>query len=354
MAKPRLFLLEKCVDSVPRCPLDASFVGRLQVRRSRLLTGDGTPPAASPVAVETSWQDLCSSQETSCLDPATLGATQLAAHYRVRAEGPGGTGPWCEPLQTDLPTLLAAVGNSLIDDRTDGTNVVDLTKKEGGPGRPMGPYRPGTRERESLTREVRRPRTARRPLQVSPPPPISPPPSTAAAAAVAAAATVAVDVPGSAATAATVAAADHLHRRAGGSKQLLWGALASPRVARGRRAAAAAALGLGAVWAPAPCGHNGEGRGDADIGGAFHEREIREVDRKLGPSRSRFEGAGGVLRDAGVPHKLGVPEIVHEEVAASWPTRSGVSETREGGEESRCSRRPEENAGAGVDVDTDR
>lgn len=310
---------------------------RLQARRSQPLSGDGASPTSTG-AVESPWEDVCSSQETDCLDPATLGATQIVAHYRVRAEGPGGTGPWCEPLQTDLLALLAA-GDSFTDSPTDGTDAFGLTK-EGEPGRPMGPFRPGAKERESLTREVRRPWTARRPLQMSPPSPVA---AAAAAAAV---------VPRSAATAATVAAADHLHRRAGGSKQLLWGALASPRAARGRRAAAAASLGLGAVWAPAPCGHNGEG-GGAAVDGASDEREIREVGGNLGRSRSRSEGVVGVPRDAGVPHNLAVAEIVREEVAASRPIGNGTPETWEGGEESRCGRGLEGGPGAGAALDTD-
>lgn len=296
---------------------------------------------------------MCSSQETGCLDPSTLGATQqLAVHYRVRAEGPGGTGPWCEPLQTDLLSLVAAAGggDSSTDGLADGGPIdgIDLTPEGGRSGRPMSAFRPGTKERESLTRDVRRPRTARRPLKMSP---SSPVPAAAAAAATAAA------VPGSAATAATaatVAAADYLHRRAGGSKQLLWGALGSPRVARGRRAAAATALGLGAVWAPAPCVHSGVEGGGVDaaapaaatVSGIPGEGKTREVDGKLGRSRSRVEGIGGVPRDAGIPHKLA--KDVSRLLGGGGPLGNDVTGRWGSGEEG-----VEESAGAGVGLDID-
>lgn len=75
------------------------------------------------------------------------------------------------------------------------------------PRQPMDFFRPGTRVRDTLTGEPRRPRTKQRPLRVSPPPP-----SVAA-----------LVLPGAEVTSKTIAAAEHKHRRAGGSNQLLWG-----------------------------------------------------------------------------------------------------------------------------------
>lgn len=162
----------------------------------------------------------------------------------MRGHGPGGSGDWCKPLPVDL--LVA--GESLdVDTAGDGCTisvipkegsvvtmgdkimVVDSSKKYCGRS-PM-PYRAsGSRERDSLTGEVRRAWHARgklmkRPLQMHPP-------SAAVAAAVSGA-------PISAAIHLKYSPSDYRHRRAGGSKQLLWGMLASPRESRMCRAAAA-------------------------------------------------------------------------------------------------------------------
>lgn len=99
---------------------------------------------------------------------------------------------------------------------------------------PMAYTRPGTRERDSLTGEIHQRWINGRPPSMS-----SPTPAVGAA-----------DLrPGSATTAAiamqaaAVAEADHRHRRAGGSRHLLWGALASPRAARGSLVAATTGYG---------------------------------------------------------------------------------------------------------------
>lgn len=170
------------------------------------------------------WKDLCSCLEIGCLDPTTLGVAHIVAEYRVRAEGPGGKGPWSESLPVDIivPAVENAekrVGMSFGGVRGSGSGggggslaVSSVTCASGedegaSPRQPMDFFRPGTRARDPLTGEARRIWTKQKPLQVSPPPP----------------AVAAMVLPGAAVTARTIAAAENKHRRAGGSNQLLWG-----------------------------------------------------------------------------------------------------------------------------------
>lgn len=155
------------------------------------------------------------------MDPATLGVARIIAEYRVRAEGPGGKGPWSESLPVDI--VVPAVENAdkrfgmPFGDVRDGggggsaavssVTCASLEDKGVSPRQPMDFFRPGTGVRDSLTGEARRPRTKQRPLRVSPPPP----------------AVAVLVLPGAVVTARTIAAVEHKHRRAGGSSQLLWG-----------------------------------------------------------------------------------------------------------------------------------
>lgn len=207
---------------------------------------------------------MCSSPEIGCLDPATLGVARVIADYRVRAEGPGGKGPWCEPLRVDLRVPVdddddddynngdtgyffgpptAAAGAAAAGELASGgggsrhisvsgdistitcTAATARGEKEnkgcggsggGGPPsssrpqqQPMGFLRPGTRVRDSLTGEARRLWTKQRPLRVSPPP-----------------ATVAALVrPGAVVTARTLVLSGEQHRpkRVETGHQLFWG-----------------------------------------------------------------------------------------------------------------------------------
>lgn len=167
-----------------------------------------------------SWQDVCSCPEIGGLDPATLGVAHIVADYRVRAEGPGGKGPWCEPLRVDMNVpdddseeifCVSSDCDGGGGDATSGvvSSVTFAAKMDAGSSerRPMGFVRPGARARDPLTGEARRLWTKQRPLRVSPP----------------AAVVATLVLPGAEVTARTIAATEHRHRRAGGSKQLWWG-----------------------------------------------------------------------------------------------------------------------------------
>lgn len=161
--------------------------------------------------------------EIGCLDPTTLGVSHIIAEYRVRAEGPGGKGPWSESLPVDI--VVPAVEKtdqpfSMPSGETRGgggggggsvavSSVTCLSSEDKGtsPRQPMDFFRPGTRVRDPLTGEARRLRTKQRPLRVSPPSP----------------AVAALVLPGAGVTAKTIAVAERKHRCAPGSNQLLWG-----------------------------------------------------------------------------------------------------------------------------------
>ena len=132
----------------------------------------------SPPTVGRSWQDVCSTPGIGCLDPGTLGAAHVVAEYRVRAEGPGGKGPWCEPLRVDLLVPAPDIDSGGGEDRLpandfggasgDGSGAVSSVtcaareERRGAPPsssrQPMEFFRPGTRPRCSLTGDARRPR----------------------------------------------------------------------------------------------------------------------------------------------------------------------------------------------------
>lgn len=160
--------------------------------------------------------------EIGCLDPTTLGVPHIIAEYRVRAEGPGGKGPWSDSLPVDMVVPVVEGADNLFDimpsgDVKDGggggsvavSSVTCVSENKGttSPRQPMNFFRPGTRVRDPLTGEARRLWTKQRPLRVSPPP----------------LAVAALVHPGAVVTAKTIAAAEHKHRRTGGSNQLLWG-----------------------------------------------------------------------------------------------------------------------------------
>lgn len=152
----------------------------------------------------------------------------------MRAQGPGGKGPWSESLPVNIVVPAAedagrrfrapsgdvrgggGGGGGGSDSSVAASSVTYANPEDKGMSpssrRPMGFFRPGTRVRDPLTGEVRRPRSKQRPLHVSPPPP------TVAA----------LVVPGAAVTARTIAAAELKHRRAVGSNQLLWGEAQAP------------------------------------------------------------------------------------------------------------------------------
>lgn len=171
---------------------------------------------------------------------------RVTADYRVRGEGPGGCGPWCKPLPVNLVVTEESLDAASAECTTsvlckEGSTVAtdSLLRRDrtGEPERcPMAYRRSGSTERDSLTGEARRAwgtgKVMGRPLQMRPPSP-----------------SVAAAVSGKSLAAAIsmkAMASDGLHRRAGGSKQLLWGALASPREEQISRAAAAMKRG-GAV-----------------------------------------------------------------------------------------------------------
>lgn len=176
-------------------------------------------PLSSSMA---SWQDVSRvCPDTVCLDPNTLGVAHVVSDYRVRAEGPGGSGPWCEPLPVDL----------LIADELDGTEqLTGASVLADGDSwrRPMATVHPGSRERDSLTGEVRRSRVMRRPFQKCPS-------SSAVAAAVVAKEKWDIHRHG---REVGVGAAGPIGGESGEKKQFFWSALASPRAARGCLAAA--------------------------------------------------------------------------------------------------------------------
>lgn len=171
-------------------------------------------------------------------------------------------------------------------------------------------FRPGTKERDSLTGEVRRPWTARRPLHM--------PQSSPAVAAMV--------LPGATATAVTVAVADYQHRRAGGSQQLLWSALASPRAAHKCRLAATAPPRLRSAWAHT-LGDHREGKSGVDA---------------ADPGSGVGDAVG--YSDADVPHELAL--ILREYMGASSVFVCGTAWPSEGMEGSWCSRKVGEEASA--------
>lgn len=254
------------------------------------------------------WRNVCSCPDTACLDPDTLGVARILADYRVRAEGPGGLGPWSQALRVDL------IGEPLYEGERNG--IEDVVDDE-EPGRPMAFVRAGTRERDSLTGEVRRPWTKRRPLTMSPPSPdmaATVSPATAAAAA------------------ATAKAMDHLHKRAGGNtgKQLVWESLASPRAAHGCRTAASSSPMTGTCWVPAVCEYNtddeeGGQNGETDAGDPVHGRKIppEELFR-----RSPTDRIDGRIVKPEVPHELVL--LPEDEMDISSNFTSDVTSLRSG------------------------
>lgn len=202
----------------------------------------------------------------------------------MRAEGPGGIGPWCEPLHVDLVSDVPGDPGGKEPDpaaaklSTAGSSGGVVYDREAPPDRPMPYLRPGSRERDSLTGEVRRRRTAHRPLQMSIPSPAVP--------VVAAAAT-----PPSAA----VASVQHRHRRVSGSKQLLSG---------------------GARWAPAPGGHGGGGQSWTALGSAgCRANGMAKTPMKPPAARRDDTAAGAVEAVAAPPHDLAV--MLGEEIEIS-------------------------------------
>lgn len=170
------------------------------------------------------WRQVCSCSDTTCLDPSTLGVSKLLADYRVRAQGPGGVGPWSELLRVDTLAKTLRRSNSA---RSKDENDVSDGRGRSGSGNGNDP---GTRNRDPREELGHLPRTTsqRTQLNIN----MSPPSSTVSAL---------LSPAAEAAAAASMVASEHLYKRAGGSKKLLWGTLANPRSAHRRHDVAAAA-----------------------------------------------------------------------------------------------------------------
>eukprot|EP00752_Nemacystus_decipiens_P012770 g11309.t1 len=258
--------------------------------------------------------------QIGCLDPTTLGVPHIIAEYRVRAEGPGGRGPWSESLPVDMfvPVVEGSAkpfnmpsGDVKGGDGGGGSvtvsSVTCISSEDKGTSsrQPMDFFRPGTRARDPLTGEARRLWTKQRPLRVS-----SPPPAVAA-----------LVLPGAVVTARTIAAAEHKHRRAGGSNQLLWGALASPRAARGcRMAATLTSSGMAPEETETPAlapsddiNHDIRGRAAVDGGNPYKLQGTTVAGEALPPTS---RDGGDCTAEAAVPPYLAM--MLREEMDVSW------------------------------------
>ncbi|CAB1111661.1 unnamed protein product [Ectocarpus sp. CCAP 1310/34] len=274
------------------------------------VTRDANHPHPPPTPAHP-WQDVSSCPEIGCLDPATLGVPHVLADYRVRAEGPGGKGPWCEPLRVDLLVQEDTPRNGLCLSSGGGGGgcessgavssvtfaAAEQEKRHSG-RQPMDFVRPGARARDPLTGEARRRLWAnQRPLKVPPPP----------------AAVATLVLPGAVVTAGarTTAVAEHRRRLAGGSNQLLWGALASPRAARGcrveRTLSSRAAPGAAEV-----SGFNSAISGGDD---PENSRGPKTEGEHVGPRSRARGGRGERLAVAAMPHELAL--LLREELDVS-------------------------------------
>lgn len=256
-----------------------------QALRSRARPGD-VKARREHHAIGVCWQRVCSCPGTSCLDPNTLGIARIDADYRVRAEGPGGISPWCEPLHVDLVSVVSddpgdkEPDPAVIKLPTAGDSGGVVYDREPPPDRPMPYLRPGSRERDSLTGEVRRRRTVRRPLQMSIPSPAVP----------AAPAAAAVALPS-----AALASVQHRHRRVSGRKQIISG---------------------GACWAPTPRGHGGGGQSWTALGSAgCRANGTAKTPMKPSAARRDDTAAGAVGAMAAPPSDLAV--MLGEEIDIS-------------------------------------
>lgn len=286
----------------------------MQARRARLNSEDGPRHDDKHYCIENAWQHICSCPDTDCLDPETLGVTHVVADYRVRAHGPGGAGPWCEPLRVNFPAVTHNKGSNIIDGGSPSTErkvfVGGGTTEEDDEEqrRPMAYIRPGTGKRNPLTGEVGRPWSARRPLQMSSP-----------------------------SAAVAMAAVDNRYRRAGGSKQLLWGALASPRASRGCRMASSTAVSGSdkTSWTPVLCGYDkggvldGKGRGDGLVdsnNSTESEVEPTEVAAVVGRSSTAVDTINSDVADVvevDVPEELKL--ILREDMGVSRKSGCGAA-----------------------------
>lgn len=170
------------------------------------------------------WRHVCSCSDTTCLDPSTLGVSRIFADYRVRAQGPGGVGPWSDPLRVDTLTKTLRRSNS---DRSKDDKGVSDWRGTSGSGNGTDPW---TRDRDPLEDfgHLHRTMSQQTQLNIN----MSPPSSTVSAL---------LSPAAEAAAAATMVASEHLYKRAGGSSKLLWGTLANPRSSHRRHHVAAAA-----------------------------------------------------------------------------------------------------------------
>ncbi|CAM9790995.1 unnamed protein product [Ectocarpus fasciculatus] len=276
------------------------------------VTRDANHPHPPPTTAHP-WQDVCSCPEIGCLDPATLGAPHVLADYRVRAEGPGGKGPWCEPVRVDLVVQEDTTQNGLCVSSGGGgggggcessgavssvTFAAAKQEKRHSGRQPMDFVRPGARARDPLTGEARRRLWVnQRPLKVPPPP----------------AAVATLVLPGAVVTARarTTAVAEHRCRLTSGSSQLLWGALASPRAARGCRVegtpSSRAAPGAADV-----CGFNHAISGGDD---PENNRGPKTEGESVGPRTRARGGRGERLAVSAMPHDLAL--LLREELDVS-------------------------------------
>ncbi|CBJ31425.1 hypothetical protein Esi_0255_0016 [Ectocarpus siliculosus] len=298
----------------------------VQARRPRpsspedQVTRDANHPHPPPTPAHP-WQVVCSCPEIGCLDPATLGVPHVLADYRVRAEGPGGKGPWCEPLRVDLlvqedtprnglclPSGGGGGGGGGSGGRGGGcessgavssvTFVAAKQEKRHSGRQPMDFVRPGARARDPLTGEARRRLWVnQRPLKVPPPP----------------AAVATLVLPGAVVTARTrtTAMAEHRCRLAGGSNQLLWGALASPRAARGCRVEGT----LSSRAAPGAAGVSGFNRAISGGDDPENSRGPKTEGEHVGPRSPARGGRGERLAVAAMPHELAL--LLREELDVS-------------------------------------
>ncbi|CAM9995358.1 unnamed protein product [Ectocarpus sp. 12 AP-2014] len=280
---------------------------------AKLLEGCSIPRplGCPPFTPAHPWQDVCSCPEIGCLDPATLGVPHVLADYRVRAEGPGGKGPWCEPLRVDLLVREDTPRNGLCLSSGGGggggcessgavssvTFAAAKQEKRHSGRQPMDFVRPGARARDPLTGEARRRLWAnQRPLKVPPP----------------AAAVATLVLPGAVVTARarTTAVAEPRCRLARGSNQLLWGALASPRAARGCRVERTLSSRV------APGVTEVSGFNSAISGGDDPENSRGQTEGEhVGPRRRARGGRGERLAVAAMPHELAC--LLREELDVS-------------------------------------
>eukprot|EP00903_Cladosiphon_okamuranus_P005715 g5674.t1 len=295
----------------------------VQVRRPRYppraqVLHDRTAHPRPPPILGHAWKTLCSCMEIGCLDPITLGVAHIVAEYRVRAEGPGGKGPWSEPLPVDIVVPAVETADKLFsrlpsgDVRGSGgggcsvavSSVTCLSSEDKGvsPRQPMDFFRPGTGARDPLTGEVRRLWSKQRPLRVSPPLP----------------AMATLVLPGTVVNTKAICAVEHKHRRAGDSNQLLWGALASPRATRGCRIAETLTL---SAMSPegSEMGTFGNANNDGissggviDGGNSEKLREKTLVGEALAPKN---HGRGHFKAEAAVPYFLAM--MLREELDIS-------------------------------------